>query len=365
MCWENFLSVAELSKNEPRLNDAVPASMRAAVYRGKGKIGVESVETPQAGRGEIVIRVETCGICHTDLKKIEYNLLPPPRIYGHETAGVVASVGEGVEKYAAGDRVIVFHHIPCGECFYCQRRLYAQCPVYKRVGVTAGFEPAGGGFAQYVRVMDWIVERGVEKIPDGVSFDQACWVEPVNTCLKGVEMLGLSAGDVVAILGQGPIGLIFTLLVKRLGAQVIATDKIENRRAISADFGGEAFDPSRPEFESRLKDATAGRGADAVIVATDAKGLVDQSLRVSRPGAKVLLFAQTSSGSRVEVSASDICVGERILLGSYSADVDLQEKRRGSFLAANSPWNVSFPIGCRSTKSAGALTLHAVRVKHH
>ena len=178
------MSVVELSKSEPRLSDAVSATMRAAVYRGDGKIGVESVETPQAGRGEIVIRVETCGICHTDLKKIEYNLLPPPRIYGHETAGVVASVGEGVDKYSAGDRVIVFHHIPCGECFYCQRRLYAQCPVYKRVGVTAGFEPAGGGFAQYVRAMDWIVDRGVEKIPDGVSFDQACWVEPVNTASR-------------------------------------------------------------------------------------------------------------------------------------------------------------------------------------
>ncbi len=320
------MSVAALSKNEPRLNDAVPATMRAAVYRGEGKIGVESVDTPQAGCGEIVIRVETCGICHTDLKKIEYNLLPPPRIYGHETAGVVASVGEGVEGYSVGDRVIVFHHIPCGECFYCQRRLYAQCPVYKRVGVTAGFEPAGGGFAQYVRVMDWIVDRGVEKIPDGVSFDQACWVEPVNTCLKGVEMLGLRSGDVVAVLGQGPIGLIFTLLVKRLGARVIATDKIKHRRAISADFGGEAFDPTGPEFESRLSNASEGRGADAVIVATDAKGLVDHALRVSRPGAKVLLFAQTSSGSRVDISGADICVGERMLLGSYSADVDLQSQ---------------------------------------
>ncbi len=324
MCWEIFLSVVELSKNEPRLNDAVPATMRAAVYRGEGKIGVESVETPQAGCGEIVVRVETCGICHTDLKKIEYNLLTPPRIYGHETAGVVAAVGEGVQKYGVGDRVIVFHHIPCGDCFYCLRRLYAQCPMYKRVGVTAGFEPAGGGFAQYVRLMDWIVDRGVEKIPDGVSFDQACWVEPVNTCLKAVDMLALRSGDVVAILGQGPIGLIFTMLVRRAGAQVLATDMIEHRRAISEDLGGKAFDPKGREFELRLEEATDGRGADAVIVATDAKGLVDQALRISRPGARILLFAQTSSGTRADVSATDICVGERILLGSYSADVDLQ-----------------------------------------
>ena len=122
--------------------------------------------------------MEACGVCHTDLKKIEYNLLAPPRIYGHETAGVVAQVGPHVTKFKPGDRVIVFHHIPCGTCFYCQRKLYAQCPVYKKVGVTAGFEPAGGGFSQYVRVMDWIVERGVEKIPDGVPFEVAAFVEP-------------------------------------------------------------------------------------------------------------------------------------------------------------------------------------------
>ena len=223
--------------------DIVPASMQAAVYLGEGKVSAEVVPTPAIGAGELLIRVESCGICHTDLKKIEYNLLPPPRMYGHETAGVVAAVGADVTKYAVGDRVIVFHHIPCGNCFYCQRDLYAQCPIYKKVGVTAGFEPAGGGFAQYVRVMDWIVERGIEKIPDGVSFDQACWVEPVNTCLKGVEMLGLLRGRHVAILGQGPIGLIFTMLVKRKGAKVLASDTIPFRRELSERFGAAAFDP--------------------------------------------------------------------------------------------------------------------------
>src|SRR5437660_3243917 len=115
--------------------------MRAAVYRGESIVNVEEIPTPAIEPGEILIRVESCGICHTDLKKIEHNLLPPPRIYGHETAGVVAAVGNRVTKNAPGDRVIVFHHIPCGQCFYCDRCLYAQCPVYKKVGVTAGYEP--------------------------------------------------------------------------------------------------------------------------------------------------------------------------------------------------------------------------------
>src|SRR6266700_2891091 len=214
-------------------------TMHAAVYRGRSVVRVEEVPTPAIGPGEILIRVEACGICHTDLKKIEHNLLEPPRVYGHETAGVVAAVGTGVRKFQPGDRVVAFHHIPCRDCFYCHRNLYAQCPVYKKVGITAGFEPAGGGFAQYVRVMDWIVERGVEKIPDGVSFDQACFVEPVNTCLKGVKQIDPQPEDVVAILGQGPIGLIFTMLVARTGARVIVTDTMSRRRALALKFGAE------------------------------------------------------------------------------------------------------------------------------
>ena len=298
--------------------------MRAAVYTGESRVSVQSVPTPSVGPGEILVRVESCGICHTDLKKIEYNLLPPPRIYGHETAGVVAAIGEGVTKYALGDHVVAFHHIPCGDCFYCHRKLYAQCKVYKKVGITAGYEAAGGGFSEYVRVMDWIVQRGVERVPAGVPFDQACWVEPVNTCLKGVTLLGLGPTDVVAVLGQGSIGLIFTMLVKRTGAQILATDTIEFRRELSQRFGAAAFNPLQDSFEYEVKARTEDRGADVVIVATNARGLVEQALKISRPGAKILLFAQTSTTERVEIAGSDICVGERVLLGSYSADVDLQ-----------------------------------------
>src|SRR5437879_4476516 len=304
------------------------ATMKAAVYKGAGRVEVESIPVPQIGPGEILIGVESCGICHTDLKKVKYNLLAPPRIYGHETAGVVAAVGEGVTpRYEPGDRVVVFHHIPCGECFYCRRKLYAQCPVYKRVGVTAGYEPAGGGFSQYVRAMDWIVERGVEKIPDGVSFDQACFVEPVNTCLKGVKQIDPRPGDVVAILGQGPIGLIFTMLVARTGARAIVTDTMGRRRALALKFGAEqAFDPRDAAFENAVRTLTEDRGADLAIVAASARGIVEQAVACSRPGARILLFAQTSHQERVEVSGADVCMGERTLCGSYSASVDLQKE---------------------------------------
>src|SRR5947199_8955583 len=151
--------------------------MRAAVYKGRRVVSVEDVPTPQIGIGEILVRVEACGICHTDLKKIEYDLLAPPRIYGHEIAGVVAHIGGGVHNFAVGDRVVVFHHIPCMTCFYCRRKVYAQCPTYKKVGVTAGDEPAGGGFAQHVRVRGCMVRRGVEDIAEDGSLWPACLLD--------------------------------------------------------------------------------------------------------------------------------------------------------------------------------------------
>lgn len=301
--------------------------MQAAVYVGDSRVLVQAVPTPRIGPGELLIQVESCGICHTDLKKIEYNLLPGPRIYGHETAGEVVQAGEGVHRFRPGDRVIVFHHIPCLNCFYCERKLYAQCAVYKRVGVTAGYEPAGGGFSQYARVFDWIVKRGVEKIPDGVSYDEACFVEPVNTCVKAVAEADPRPGEVVAVLGQGPIGLIFTKLAQRRGARVYATDTIERRRQLAREFGAvESWDPRAVDVVREVAARSEGRGADLVIVAVSAPGIVEQAMRCSRPGSRILLFAQTSARERIEVSGADICAGERKLFGCYSASVDLQRE---------------------------------------
>lgn len=315
--------------------------MRAAVYRGESVVSVDEIDTPQIGPGEILIRVEACGVCHTDLKKIEYNLLTPPRVYGHETAGIVAHTGRDVKKFKPGDRVIVFHHIPCGTCFYCQRRLYAQCAVYKKVGVTAGFEPAGGGFAQYVRVMPWIVERGVEKIPDGVSFEVASFVEPVNTCVKAVEQCDPQPGDVVLVQGQGPIGLIFTMLLRLRHCTVVTTDTIPQRIALSKQCGADfALDPRQEDVKTKVAELTEGRGADIVFVATNVKGLVEQAVSVTRPGAKIMLFAQTSDKERIELSGASICVGERSLLGSYSASVDIQKEAADLVFSGKLPVNL-------------------------
>ena len=144
--------------------------MRAGVYRGPGRVATEYVPVPEISDGEVLIRVAACGICGTDLKKIQHGFVAPPQIFGHEVAGTVVAVGRGVNRWKVGDRVVSFHHVPCGNCFYCERRLFSQCPGYKKVGLTAGFDPNGGGFAEYVRAMPWIAERGMVEIPAGVSF---------------------------------------------------------------------------------------------------------------------------------------------------------------------------------------------------
>src|SRR5262249_33783409 len=154
-----------------------------------------------------------------------------------------------------------------------------QCPVYKKVGITAGFEPAGGGVAPYVRGMDWIAERGGGRIPDGVSFERATLVEPLNTCLQAVAEGDPQPQDLVVVLGQGPIGLRFTMLVRRTGARVAATDTIGSRLELATRCGAEfAWDPRAVDAAAEIRRLTAGRGADLVIVAVSAPGIVEQAI---------------------------------------------------------------------------------------
>ncbi len=305
----------------------LPREMRAAVYRAVNDVRVETVPVPEIGAGELLIRVATCGICGTDLKKIHTGSHAAPRIFGHETAGTVAAVGAGVTRFSVGDRVMVFHHIPCGACFYCRKRTFAQCAVYKRVGVTAGFEPAGGGFAEYVRVMDWIVrDGGVVHVPDGVPLEQAAFVEPVNTCLKGVKMLGLAADDTVLVIGQGPIGILLAALAQRTGATVLTSDLYAERHAIAAGFGlRRSMDAGKEDVAARARAATDGRGADAVLLAVGGNGLIGTAMNAVRPGGKVMLFAQTQHGE-ASFDPGAVCMDEKALIGSYSAAVDIQDE---------------------------------------
>jgi L-iditol 2-dehydrogenase len=312
--------------NESSRVAAIPATMQAAVYRGIDDVRIETVPVPKIGPGEILVRVHTCGICGTDLKKIATGSHSAPRIFGHETTGVVAALGEGVTKFAVGDRVAFFHHIPCGECYYCRHKVFAQCPVYKKVGCTAGFEASGGGFAEYVRVMDWIVEKGVAKIPDGVSHEQASFMEPVNTCWKAIDVLAPRQGETVLVIGQGPIGIVLAILAQRTGARVITSDLFPQRLTIAKGFGlEEAIDASRTDIIPYIRHETEGRGADAVVLAVPGTKLIETAIQAARPGGRIMLFAQTVREQAV-IDPASVCVDEKTLLGSYSASVDLQQE---------------------------------------
>jgi len=304
----------------------IPTTMLAAVYRGINDVRLETVPVPQIGPSEILLKVHTCGICGTDLKKIASGSHSAPRIFGHETAGTVAAIGEKVTKFSPGDRVMVFHHIPCGQCFYCKAKTFAQCPRYKKVGCTAGFEPSGGGFAEYVRVMDWIVECGTVRVPEGTSFEQASFVEPINTCMKGIERMAIQPGETVLTLGQGPIGIMLSALAKRAGARVITSDLYIRRLTIAKAFGlDNSIDASKADPVQEARKQTEGRGADAAILAVGANNLIRTAMDAVRPGGRVLLFAQTQHGE-APFDPAAVCMDEKTLIGSYSASIDLQDE---------------------------------------
>jgi len=318
-----------IAKSGPKFQaDAkLPTTMRAVVYRGIDDMRLETVPVPEIGPGELLIKIATCGICGTDLKKIHMGSHSAPRIFGHEMAGVVAKVGAGVTKFSVGNRVMSFHHVPCGECYYCRKQTPAQCPLYKKTGATAGFEPSGGGFAEYVRVMDFVVSHGgVVRIPAGVPFEQAAFVEPVNTVLKGVKMLNLAPDDTVLVIGQGPIGLMHAALALRTGARVLTSDLFLERHAIASRFG--LTNPIHADTEDvieRVFTETDGRGADAVILAVGGNSLIPTAMDAVRPGGKVMLFSQTQHGE-ADFDPAAVCVDEKTLLGSYSASFTILDE---------------------------------------
>jgi len=327
----------------------IPKTMRAAVYRGANDLRLETVPVPRVGLQELLVRVAACGVCPTDIKKIQYGTVPPPRIFGHETAGTIVRTGARVRRFKVGERVALHHHVPCLECHACRHHAFAQCAQYKRTGITAGFEPVGGGYAEYVRVMPFVLP-GVVRIPARNSFLEGAMQEPVNTVLKAVKRLALLRGDTVLVAGQGPIGLMFTRLLALRGMQVIATDLLPTRLALAREFGAAvthcpkskvlsrhpATTPHRtsrithPVGDSRLStlvhQLTSGRGLDGAVIAVPSDAVVREAQALIRGAGQVLLFSHTRRGDQTPIDLATVCVDEKDLIGSYSADFRLQEE---------------------------------------
>jgi len=310
----------------------IPKTMRAVVYRGMDDLRVETIPVPRIGAKELLVKVAVCGVCPTDIKKIQCGTVPPPRIFGHETAGTIVKTGARIKDFKIGDRVALHHHVPCMDCHFCRHRAFAQCPQYKRTGITAGFEPAGGGFAEYVRVMDFVLP-GVVKIPAKNSFEEGAMLEPVNTVLKAVKRLNLLPGDKALVAGQGPIGLMFTRLLQLQGVKVLATDLLESRLKLAKKFGARrvCLATQLSTFNSQL---------DSAIIAVPSAAAVTQAFQLLRGGGQILIFAHTKrnslahqmgegrgeDNSTFNLDLASICLDEKDLIGSYSSDFTLQDE---------------------------------------
>jgi L-iditol 2-dehydrogenase len=216
--------------------------------------------------------------------------------------------------------------VPCGQCFYCSLQAYAQCEVYKLNGTTAGFEAAGGGFAEYVRALDWIVERGAIAVPDGVLAEEAAFVEPVNTCLKAVRKAGVGKGQTVLVVGQGPIGLILMQLCRWAGAETLVSDTFGDRLDMARRLGAAvALDATAVDVPREVRALTGGRGADVAFLAAFGQAPFSQAVDATRPGGRIICFAATSPGENVQVDLGALSAAEKEILTSYSASVDVQD----------------------------------------
>jgi L-iditol 2-dehydrogenase len=300
--------------------------MKAQVFRGVNQLSYEEIPIPAIAPDEILVQVRVVGLCQSDIKKIRHSLYEPPRIFGHETAGIITDVGSNVKDWQIGQRVVVMHHIPCMRCAYCLNDNFSMCDVYKNVTTTAGFTPSGGGFAEYVRVPGHIVENGgLIPIPDDVSFEEASFVEPTNCCLKAVKKAQIKPGDTVLVTGAGPIGLMFVMLVRYFGARAIATDLIPSRCEKAMDVGAEAaFDPRDPELDSKVKDLTNGLGVDTTLLAVPSDKAFFQALECTRKGGKILFFAEFPDEIEIPLNPNILYRQEIDLMGSYSSSYRLQ-----------------------------------------
>ncbi len=285
--------------------------MRVAMYYNNRDVRLEEMPVPQIGPGEILVRVMASGICGSDVMEW-YRIRKAPLVLGHEIAGEIADVGEGVTRYRIGDRVFVSHHVPCNTCRYCLRGYHTACETLH----TTNYDP--GGFAEYVRIPKLNVDRGVFPLPDELSFEDGVFIEPLACVVRGQRVVNLQPGQSVLILGSGISGLLHLLLAGSLGAgRIIATDVSEYRLRMARQLGADAVIHAREDIPDRLRRINDGRLADLVIVSTGAPAAFDQALKSVDRGGTVLCFATTEPGVDLAVPINEFWRNEIKLMPSY------------------------------------------------
>ncbi len=293
--------------------------MKAAVVYGKNDIRIVEVPTPVPGPGEVLVKVKGSGVCATDVKILGGSGLPKklPAILGHEVAGTIEALGEGVSGPEIGQCVAVYPIAACGECFFCRRDRHSLCLTQHGFG-----HGVDGGFAEYVIVPSRIVNlNGVISIHD-MPFDLAAMIEPTSCCLAAADHCRTKAGDNVLVIGCGPLGLLHTIVSNAQGARVIALDINGERLAKAKEVGADiTMNPQKVNIVEEVRNVT-NIGADIVIAAVGSPKVIEESLLLVRNGGVFNIFGGTPRGASITLDPRWLHYGEIILTGTFAASLD-------------------------------------------
>jgi L-iditol 2-dehydrogenase len=300
------------------------------VLGGVGAV-VSEIPVPEISPGELLVEMKACGLCGTDIEKArgEYTAALP--ILGHEAVGYVASVGEGVSGVRKGDRIFPHHHVPCHECFLCLHGNETACSQYRGSNIYPG------GFSEFFKVPAWNAAKGgVLRLPSNLSFEEATLIEPIGCCLRALDKCKVSQNDSVLVVGAGPVGLLHSILLLSRGVRVIVSDISEERLRFAEKSNVESvINAGKRDVASEVKSLTAGRGADAVIVAAGSPKAILQALGSVRIGGKVCLFGVPAKGSVLGYDISDLYNAEISLIPSYGT-TDVETNAALGLIEANS-----------------------------
>ncbi len=291
----------------------INSPMQVARYYNNQDVRLEEMPVPQIGRGEMLVKVLASGICGSDVMEW-YRIKKAPLVLGHEIAGEIAEVGEGVGAYKAGQRVFVSHHVPCNTCRYCLNGNHTACETLH----TTNFDP--GGFAQYIRLPQILVDRGVFLLPEEISFEEGTFIEPLACVIRGQRLAGLKPGQTVLIIGSGISGILHIALARALGAgRIFATDISEYRLKMAEKFGADVAINAKEDVPACIRRINDNRLADLAIVCTGASLAFEQALKSVDRGGSVQFFAPTEPGVNLSVPVNEFWRNGITLLPSYGA----------------------------------------------
>ena len=287
------------------------ANMRVAMYYKNSDVRLEEMPKPKIGPKELLVKVFASGICGSDVMEW-YRIKKAPLVLGHEIAGEIVEAGSEVKKYKAGDRVFVSHHIPCNTCRHCLTGHHTACETLHKTN----YDP--GGFAEFIRIPELNVDRGVFILPKEVSFEDGVFVEPLACVVRAQRVSGLKPAQSVVILGAGISGMLHLLLAKALGAgRIIVTDVDDYRLSLAKKLGAEAAISAKGDVAAKVKDLNDGRMADQVIVCTGALSAFEQSLNLVDKGGTIMFFAPTNPGVTLPIPVNDFWRNEITVRTSY------------------------------------------------